>query len=208
MPTAKPTREERRAETRERLLNAAEQVFAERGYHAASVDEVAEKAGFSTGALYSNFEGKEDLFLALFERQVTLQAARVAASVADQPSIAERARSGAAEWVEYLQREPQTMMLYIEFWAYAVRNPEVRERYAQRYARVRDVTTAMIVRGAEEFGVELALPAEQLAMAVDAYADGFALQKLADPEGIPDDLLARGLLMLFAGAARPAPVEG
>ena len=53
------TRDERKAETRERLLAAAGRVFARRGYQAAAVDEVADEAGFSTGALYSNFDGKE-----------------------------------------------------------------------------------------------------------------------------------------------------
>jgi AcrR family transcriptional regulator len=61
------SRQEKKAETRARLLEAAESVFARRGFHAASVEEVAEEAGFSTGAVYSNFGGKEDLFLALWD---------------------------------------------------------------------------------------------------------------------------------------------
>src|SRR4051812_11272388 len=64
------TREQSRAQTRERLLDAARDVFARSGFHGASVDEIASAASYSTGALYSNFDGKEDLFLALMEREI------------------------------------------------------------------------------------------------------------------------------------------
>ena len=64
------TREQSRAQTRERLLEAAREVFARNGFHGSSVEEIASAAGFSTGALYSNFEGKEDLFLVLMELEI------------------------------------------------------------------------------------------------------------------------------------------
>src|SRR5262249_59391444 len=64
------TRAEQQLQTRERLIDAASQVFARRGYHAATLEEVAREAGYSTGAVYSNFSGKEDLFLALADRQI------------------------------------------------------------------------------------------------------------------------------------------
>lgn len=71
-PAERPSlREEQKALTRQRLLDAAETVFARRGFHGASVEEIAREAGATTGALYSNFAGKEDLFLALFERSAT-----------------------------------------------------------------------------------------------------------------------------------------
>ena len=61
------TPERRRRQTRDHLLDAAAQVLAERGFHGASLDEVAAAAGFTKGAVYSNFKNKEDLFLALLE---------------------------------------------------------------------------------------------------------------------------------------------
>lgn len=200
------SREESKAQTRERLLDSARKVFAERGYHAASVDEVAERAGFSTGALYSNFEGKEDLFLALLERQIEQQVAEVKASVSDRPTVDERARGGAEHWMAYLEREPELVMLFMEFWAYAVRNSDARHRFAQRYARVREALGELITESAQELDVELALAPEQLAAIVDALADGFALQKLTDPDSISDDLFANALMLLFDGARRTAPV--
>jgi AcrR family transcriptional regulator len=75
------TREQSRANTRERLLAAARGAFARSGFHGASVEEIASEAGFSTGALYSNFDGKEDLFLVLMEREIDEHAAEIAAAV-------------------------------------------------------------------------------------------------------------------------------
>ena len=202
------SRDERKAETRAALIDAAGRVFARRGYHAASVDEIAEDAGYSTGALYSNFEGKEDLFLALLQREIERHTAAVSAAVAERTSLDERARGGAEYWPDFLDREPELVLLFMEFWAYAVRNPEVRSRFAARYAEVRSALARIIGEGARELGVELARPPEHLATAIDALADGFALQKLADPESVPDELLADALAMLLEGAQRRRPPGG
>jgi AcrR family transcriptional regulator len=208
MNTTRLTREQSKALTRERLLAAARTVFAGRGFHGASVEEIAAEAGYSTGALYSNFGGKEDLFLALMEHEMDLYSREIAASVEDLASVAERARGGARHWMEIVEREPEMLMLFFEFWAYAARDPHVRERVAASFARVRQVLTRLIVDGAREFELELELPAEQLAIAIDALADGIARQKLADPDGVPDELMGRVLSMLLAGATRSASRPG
>jgi len=203
--TKRLTRDERRAETRERLLESAGRVFARHGYQAASVDEVADEAGFSTGALYSNFDGKEDLFLTVLERHIERQVSELSAAVAERRTVADRARGGADHWMAFLEREPELVLLFMEFWAFAVRNPEVTPRFAARYAEARRAVSELIEASTRELGVELSLPAEQLAMAIDALADGFALQKLADPEAVPDDLFGTVLTLLLEGARRRAP---
>src|SRR5271163_1891448 len=90
------SREQGRANTRERLLVAARSVFARSGFHGASVEEIAAEPGFSTGALYSNFDGKEDLFLVLMEREIDEHAREIAEAVRARASMSERAarRSG------------------------------------------------------------------------------------------------------------------
>lgn len=199
------TRDERKAETRGALLDAAGRVFARRGFHAAAVDEVAADAGFSTGALYSNFEGKEDLFLALLQREIERHVEEVSRTIAERSTLDERARGGAEYWIEFLDREPELVLLFMEFWAYAVRHPEVRSRFAARYAEVRRSLARMIAEGARDLGIELRRSPEELAVAIDALADGFALQKLADPDSVPDELLGEALAMLLEGASsRPA----
>jgi AcrR family transcriptional regulator len=204
METARLTREQSRANTRERLLGAARRVFARSGFHGASVEEVASEAGFSTGALYSNFTGKEDLFLALMEREINEHAREIAQAVSARESMAERATGGARQWMIMIEREPEVLLLFMEFWAYGVRDAQVRPKVAARFAQVRELLTQLIADGVREFDLELDIPAEQLAVVIDALADGIARQKLADPDAVPDELMGRVLSLLFAGATRPA----
>jgi AcrR family transcriptional regulator len=198
------TREQSKANTRERLLAAARSAFAESGFHGASVEEIATRAGFSTGALYSNFDGKEDLFLVLMEREIEEHSREIAEAVAKRPSVSERATGGARRWMMMIEREPELLLLFMEFWAYGVRDAAVRPKVAERFAQVRRLLTRLIEDGVREFELELALPAEQLAIAVDALADGIARQRLADPEAVPDELMGTVLSLLFEAATRPA----
>ncbi|HLI32576.1 MAG TPA: TetR/AcrR family transcriptional regulator [Solirubrobacteraceae bacterium] len=188
-----------RAATRTRLLDAARRVIARAGYHGASVEEIAAEAGFSTGALYSNFDGKADLFVALMEREIDAHSREIGAAVEGRPSVSARAREGAQEWMATIEREPELLLLFMEFWAYGVRDPAMRAHVAERFAHVRALLTRLILRTAEDFGLELALPAEQLAVVIDALADGIARQKLADPQAVPDDLLGRAIALLLEG---------
>jgi AcrR family transcriptional regulator len=208
MSAMRMTREQSRAHTRDRLLTAARGVFARSGFHGASVEEIASEAGFSTGALYSNFDGKEDLFLALMEREIDEHAREIAEAVRAQASIAERATGGARRWMTMIDREPELLLLFMEFWAYGVRDPHVRPKVAQRFAQMRSVLTQLIADGVRDFQLELALPAEQLAIAIDALADGIARQKLADPGAVPDELMGTVLALLFAAVTRPARGSG
>ncbi len=205
MQIERMTREQSRANTRERLLRAARTVFARSGFHGASVEEIASEAGFSTGALYSNFSGKEDLFLVLMDREIDEYTREISDAVRERSSIAERATGGARQWMTMIEREPDVLLLFMEFWAYGVRDARVRPKVAARFAQVRERLTALIVDGVREFDLELDIPAEQLAVAIDALADGIARQKLADPDAVPDELMGRVLSLLLAGATRPAP---
>jgi AcrR family transcriptional regulator len=202
--SARLTREQSKANTRERLLASARSAFASHGFHGASVEEIASQAGFSTGALYSNFDGKEDLFLVLMEREIDEHAREIAAAVNVRESVAERATGGAQQWMTMIDREPELLLLFMEFWAYGVRDAAVRPKVAARFAQVRRLLTQLIEDGVREFNLELEIPAEQLAVTIDALADGIARQKLADPDAVPDDLMGRVLSLLFAAATRPA----
>jgi AcrR family transcriptional regulator len=204
METARLTREQSKANTRERLLLAARRVFARHGFHAASVEEIASEAGFSTGALYSNFDGKEDLFLFLMDREIDEHAREISDAVGARASVSERATGGARQWMTMIEREPEALLLFMEFWAYGVRDASMRPKVAARFAQVRELLTRLIADGVREFDLELDIPAEQLAIAIDALADGIARQKLADPDAVPDDLMGRVLSLLLAGATRPA----
>lgn len=192
------TRDERKAMTRELLLDAAAGVFARRGVHGASVEEIAAEAGFTTGAVYSNFSGKEDLFLALFERHTADDVKRYGEIFAGARTVDEQARGGADEWMRNLQREPDYFPLFIELWAHAVRDPELRRRFATGFGAFRQAFGRMVKEGAEAAGIEVSTEdAEAMGTVVNALGNGIALEKLADPDGVPDELLGDVLSLLF-----------
>ena len=196
------SREQKKAQTRARLLGAAEQVFAERGFFAASVEEIAERAGFSMGAVYSNFESKGDLFVALFDEHIAVQMHDYLELFEAAGSLDEQARRGADRWMAYLREHPDYYPLFLEFAAYAAREPHVREVFKERQRSFRSLFTAMVERGAKDLGID-APPgaAEPLGILVGALGNGLAIEKLADPDGVPDDLFGSLLAVIFQALA-------
>src|SRR5258707_12013354 len=108
-------RDEQRALTRRRLLDGAEGVFARGGFHGASVEEIAREAGATTGALYSNFASKEDLFLTLFEERIAADVGDYSQIVAEGTTVEEQARGAADRWMTILRERPDYFPLLIEF---------------------------------------------------------------------------------------------
>lgn len=209
------SREEKKAQTRERLLGAAHRVFARRGYHGASLEEIALEAGYSTGAVYSNFAGKDDLFFALFEEHVERQVREYTEQFARGATLDEQARGGADSWMTYVDSEPDYFPLFIEFWASAMRDPELKRRFRTRFADLRVAIARMIEEGAGELGLDL--PAEasrRLATIVVGLGNGLALEKLTDPRSVSNDLFGDALALMFqslassATATRIGPEEG
>ena len=207
-------REEKRAQTRSALVRSAADVFARRGFHAATVDEIAENAGFSVGALYSNFERKEDLLLAAIEQNVNDWARLFAERFREADDIRDQARSIADAWIAGVSAEPEPFLLWVELWAYAVRNDRLRDELAVRSRSIRELFTSMLREGAEQAGV--ALPeglAEELGAVFDALGLGLAVRRLLDPDSVPDGLfgtassrIVDALLGELAGAG-PGPAE-
>ncbi len=191
-------REQQKAATRLRLLQAAEAVFARRGFHGASVDEIAREAGATTGALYANFSGKEDLFLELFDHTMAQDVRGYSEASETGGTLEAAARAGADRWMQVLSQRPEYFPLFIEFWAYAVRQPEVRARFAERFAAFRLATGQIVTAGARAAGIEVAHEhVELLGTFVNALANGLALEKLVDPDAVPDQLFGDLLVMVF-----------
>jgi AcrR family transcriptional regulator len=193
------TRAEQREQTRSRLLDAAERVFVERGFHATSVDEVAESAGYSKGAVYSNFENKDELFLAVLDRRVDSRALGIEAEVPTDRPITEQATQAGMAFIEVFLEESQWSLLLSEFSAYAARHPHLRERFATRNQRMRSAMAELIDHHLAELGLAAPVPSDQLAMILFALGDGFIHQKLIEPEAVPDSLFASALLLMFGG---------
>lgn len=186
----------RQEQTRSRLLDAAAEVFARSGFHAATVDDVAEAAGHTKGAVYSNFTSKEALFIALLDRHLDAQFEQLDRLFATDTDH---------ELHDMLQHESERAMrtatplglLTMEFWLYAMRNAEARQALAARYERMRHRLAELIVeRRAARGAVSARRPADQaaLVLALDA---GLFLQHLADPDAIDPTLRARAITALL-----------
>jgi|SRR5215218_4685729 len=192
----RPRREERKEETRAELVAAARRAFARRGFHGASLEQIAREAGYSTGAIYWHFSGKDDLFLAVFEDYATTRVAEWEQIHARaQGELPERARAYADQWMERLGRDPEFMVLTLEFLVHAWRNPPLREAFGARAAFGR-LAMARILEDASE-GVDLPMPVEELAAVLRELGSGLALAKLADPDAIPDRLFGDFVEALF-----------
>lgn len=196
------SREERKVQTRDRLIGAAARVFARRGYDRATLSDVAREAGYSTGAVYSNFAGKDDLFLAVYERFIAASAREVDIAAAEDAEAHEQARHAADQWMARLAREPEAFLLFVELWLQSLRDPERRDDFGVRFSVMRDTVTRLVERIADDHGLELPMPPERLAVGLRAFANGMALEKLADPERVPDGVYGEIVALLFQGFER------
>jgi AcrR family transcriptional regulator len=195
-------RDEQKALTRHRLLDGAEAVFARNGFHGASVEGIAREAGATTGALYSNFAGKEELFFALFEERVAADVRDYSQIAAAGATVEEQARGTADHWMAILRERPDYFPLFIEFWAYAIREPQLRERLAGQFVALRSASARLFLEGAGQQGVSLSAEAGELVgILINALANGLALEKLADPDAVPDQLFGDMLVLIFQALA-------
>jgi AcrR family transcriptional regulator len=190
------TREQRRRQTRARLLDAAGQVFARRGFHAATVDEVADAAGYTKGAVYSNFANKDELFLALLDQRLAAQLQQVEALYAIESSGELRAALRAQTEQEFAAAR-DFGVLQVEFWLYAMRNPAAQAELAKRYRQLRDRLAELITMRYARHQTALPMAPEHLAALAIATDAGLFLQYSAEPGALPWELRADAMIQLL-----------
>lgn len=186
----------RQEQTRTRLLDAAAEVFARSGFHATTVDDVAEAAGYTKGAVYSNFANKDALFMALLDRHLEAQFEQLDELFQTDTDT---------ELHDALQHESEQAMrtgtrfglLTMEFWLYAMRNPEARQDLAERYERMRQRLADLIEQRLAVRDVAPGRPPADRAALVLALDAGLFLQQLADPGAIDPTLRSRALTELL-----------
>jgi AcrR family transcriptional regulator len=198
------SRKEAQEQTRERVVAAAAKVFARRGYHRATVDEIASEAGFTIGALYSNFAGKEELFLAIADRQVEQRADEFRAIAEAAEGEGDASSEAAAQFRNVLEADPEWPLLFYEFWSLSVRNPELQGELAKRRDAIRDALAETLERVAMRHGFKLRFPAPVLATAIAASLNGLAFERAADPKALPDEVFAEFVTAVL-GCAIAAP---
>jgi AcrR family transcriptional regulator len=193
------SRKERQAHTRRRLMRSAASVAAQRGLERASLDAVAEHAGFTKGAVYAHFESKEDLFLAMLDDRFAMHVDAMDQLLASDAEPEDQARVGAANFIELIASDPEWERLFFEFSAYAARNENFRQELVARRRHLQERMAELFRERAEQLGVEPPFPIEEIARMTFAMADGIALQKLLDPESVSDELYPTMLATFFAG---------
>jgi AcrR family transcriptional regulator len=202
------TRAEKSAQTRAQLMASARQLFLRRGFHAASLELVAEEAGFTIGAVYSRFGSKADLFLAILDEHIDRIVAGVAKVAATDQPLGAHAELLAGRRMDLLEREREWFPLVLEFWSHAARDERLRREFAGRHERLVGAYAGLIEADYARLGLALPLAPEVLARAVVAMGNGVALERLADPGRVPEGLLSTMAVAFLRGVAADGPAEG
>jgi AcrR family transcriptional regulator len=197
------TRTERSEQNRALLLDAARDVFLERGYQGATLEQIAERAGFTKGAVYSRFDGKADLFLALLGSRIDERARDnrelVAGLVGDE---------AAAALIEHFSRIAGTDrdwgLLVIEFRVHASRDERLNARYAALHERTIDELGELFGAVYERADSKPPLPRRQMAEFLLAMGSGAQLEHAANPQALGGELMAGVLTEVLTGSAARA----
>lgn len=194
------TRAEQQAQTRERLLAAAERVFARHGYGGASIDLISAEAGYSKGAIYSNFESKEAIFLELAAAYMARSMANLEQALDVAP---EKLSAALSHWLAAYQTDNDCLLLVTELQLQARRNPA----FADRYYALQDQQTRSLANSLKRYfkasGARLPMNAVDLAGALIAVAHGVCLQRPPSESDAPGKVI-EAMMKLLTQQARKA----
>jgi AcrR family transcriptional regulator len=175
------TRQERSEQTRGGLVEAARKVFLERGFHGASLDDISLEAGYTTGAVYSRFGGKDGLFLAVLDDHIDRRLERYLAAVASAPDFESACRELGRTAVAAGRREPGWTPLLMEFWMHASRREELRLAVLERHERQLDALAERYEEICAREGMAFRRPAREVLRVTTALARGLGLERQLAP---------------------------
>jgi AcrR family transcriptional regulator len=199
------TQEERKAETRARLLDAAATLFAERGVDAVSVDTVADAAGRTSGAVYAHFGSKQGLLLALLDEWAHSLVTVIAAEFELAATVEDRLRAVAVNVVTNPSDQTRRLLLLErELWLRATRDPDVADAMRVRSRQAHDWLTKGFAAWIDDGLIAPIATPEVLATTFRALVTGFETQHRIDPDSLDTDEVARALAMV-TGAVTPSP---
>jgi AcrR family transcriptional regulator len=196
MSVKRLSRVEQQQRTRERVIDAAERLFVDEGFHAVSVDRVAAEAGYTKGAVYSNFHSKEDLFFAVYERRAARGIAELEGQFAAARDSGEAMDAVANSIMRRRGRDDGWLAAFFEFWAHVVRRPALRARFGEIHLRAQEPFVRAIEAHARERGYELPDDPRRLAIAGYAMQLGLQLERLTLPN-LVDPHFGRRMNRLF-----------
>ena len=203
MATTANKRRESQQRTEKRLLEVAERVFAKRGYRAATVAEVAREAGYTTGAVYSNFSGKEDLFLAVAARQAAARSSvtgTIRERMEGETGLEDAFRQ---QFAELLASYPEWPVLLYEFWSTAIRDARLRRRFREIRGLAREAIAEPLREAEREGRLRRGYTSEAIAAMLLASISGLAFEHAADPEAVPIEHAAFAFAAIVRAAVEP-----
>jgi AcrR family transcriptional regulator len=203
MARKRPTREEKRAKIRASLVGAAQELFAEHGYWGVSLDQIADRVGLTKGAVYSNFESKEELLLAVAtELRVDLDESHLAdpgLSLEEKLRITARQIASISTSRQIRRIAPREM----ELATLALTSPVVRQAMAETGRSQLQNLAGFLTEQAEREGIAFSCPPIELAALLTAVRIGLLQLALLSQQGVPADYFEDGFAMILAGAQRP-----
>ncbi|CUI39186.1 TetR/AcrR family transcriptional regulator [Achromobacter xylosoxidans] len=183
MSKVRLTREQSRDQTRQRLLDAAQSIFLTKGFVAASVEDIAELAGYTRGAFYSNFASKSELFLQLLKRDHENVMGDMRA-IFEAGETRQQMEDSVLHYYSNHFRDNECFLLWMEAKLQAARDPEFRIGFIACMGELRDATTEYIRQFSERVGTPLPLPARELAIGLLALSDGMQFSFAFDPQNV------------------------
>jgi AcrR family transcriptional regulator len=177
---------------------AARTVFLRRGFHPATLGEIAGQAGYTKGAVYSNFDGKDDLFLAVLDARYDEQLRTHGALMRAAGTFEAALRAAARQLAEQSAHQPDWIPVMVEFWTHASRRPQLRDEVLKRHQQQLDGLAAILTGLADRHGLAFTVPPRDVARGANALSRGIALERPLHPEaGAPgyfEDMFATLIL--------------
>ncbi len=198
-------RAESRLRTKNQLLESARQIFAKNGFQGASVDMIAEHAGYSKGAVYSNFESKEALFLALLKERMSEEIGELRTLLSRNGS-AEEIMQALEDKYRSLEKQEIWCLLATEFQLQAGRNPEFAAPFAALYRNQRRAIAELLKVLAEKMGAPVPSHLDAIATSLIALTHGIALQRAADPRAVAAATAGRSLRLFLSASLNKTPI--
>ena len=188
MAAVRTTRIERKEQTRAELIAAARAVFLRRGFHGASLDDIAEEAGYTKGAVYSNFAGKDDLFLAVLDAHYGNRVEAYVQIMVEGETFEEAIRTVSRFMIDLDVREPDWLATLAEFVAHAARDEPLRRSYVRVRERFLVAIAGVIQVLVERHGLALRVPPLEAARASSVLIRGYSAERRLDPDAVSSEL--------------------
>jgi len=202
---ARLNRKQQAEANQQRLLDAALEVFTARGFHGATLEQIAAAAGFTTGVVYSRFASKADLFLALLERTIEQRIAEMRRL--DRAQVGDVGTAIARAWWSQVRKQPEWMLVVIEFRVHAARDSGLNARYAELHARHVQALAEVMAHDLGRAGQSAGKPPVDEARTALALGSGLVLEHWAMGDETIGKLVERAAATIGRGMVSPRPAR-